>query len=240
MKRFVSNVLLVTLLAGLNACTQNAITPNKPTVKVVQTNIVELQQVESTKNNERFTYNKKYFQLIGVFKDTVENNLLLKDIIVSDMKQIIDKQEKTFQHSIIKYSYDEQINVCRNKVNLGQYGYFRNVIEKGKLLEYCFDDIGRKGKDWYTGVTYDSKISNNTLLVNITVGYGKNYLKTWQKIRIIKFNKKIYLMNFSSKKFYTEDVVFINTSLLKLIHNKKLRTLKPPYKVGFNQFSKLI
>ncbi len=244
MKKFISTVLLFTLFFGLSGCTQKTVTPNikvdKPTIKVVQTNVIELKQVESKKDMEnRYAYNKKNYQLLGVFKNTIENDLILENII-ANMKKIVNDKEKTFRHTNMKYSFDEQRNVCRNKVNLGQYGYFRNVVEKEKLLIYCFDDIEGEGQDRYYGTTYSPELKNGTLLINITVGNDKVFLKTWQKVRTIKFDKKIYLMIFSSDKSYREDMMFINTNLLNLIHDKKIATIKPPHNVDFIKFSKLL
>lgn len=231
MKKFISITLLFVLFVGLSGCMHKTVTPNT---------IGEIKQVESKKDIvNRYTYKGKNYQLLGVFKNTIENDLMLKEIMVN-MKKVVNNEEKTFKHTNMKYSFDEQRTVCRKKVNLGEYGYFRNVIEKEKLLIYCFDDIERKGFDQYSGTSYSSEITNDTLLINITVGEGEKFSKAWQKVKIIKYDMKIYLMAFSSKKIYKKDLMFTYTNLLNLIHDKKIITIKPPHKVDWLIFPTLL
>jgi len=224
MKRFILSTLLFTLFIGLSGCS---------------THITELDLVNKKKLGQYTEQNKKAYQLIAVFKNSKENDLVLKEII-SSMKEIVNSTQKTFEHTNTKYSFDESIQVCRKKVNSMEYGRYRNSIEKEELIKYCFDDIDYKGKDSYYGKTFSAEIKNSILVINGTVGYGSYFRNIQQKVKVIKFNNKTYLMSLLSSKPNLDIVKLINTNLLNLIHDKKMTTIKPPHKVDFNKFSKLM
>jgi len=243
MKKYISVALLFILIIGVGGCAQKIAAPK---VKVVSTNIVEIKQVQSD-NYMLFyqSYDGKKFYLLSVFEDNTTNNSIVNGIM-NDMKDIINSREKNFEIVHRKYTMDEEWDetsdvwkTCLREVSLGLYGSYRNVIERGKLRWICLDAAHSKGLDEYFERTASAKIDNSTLLINSKVGFIKNFMKIWYRVKAIKFNKKIYLMLYRSNS-YKDGVFDIYTNLSNLIRDSKIVTIKPPHKIDLIKFSKLL
>jgi len=231
MKRLILSILALSMIIGFSGCAKRIIKPD----------IREIPHVKSKNDMTRYQiYGSNNYQLLGVFNDTIDNRSNINNILLI-MKEKINNKKKTFRNTPKPYTHNEELEICKKRVFIGKYGRYRNSIEKDDLLRYCMDKTLYERKNYYTGITSIAKIKNNILTINSKIGDGKSIDKTWQTIKTININNKIYLIVCLSKNSLIDELLFINTNLLDIInHNKNIIAIQPPFEVDFNKFSKLL
>lgn len=230
MEKLILSVLALALFIGFSGCAK----------RVVEPDIVEIEQIKTENDMSSYRiYNDKNYQLLGVFEDTIGNNSKLNDIIII-IKEKINTKQKSFKNNPQPYTHNEELEMCKKRVFIGQYGRYKNSIERDDLLMYCMDKIFEERKNYYTGIASNAEIDNDSLLINSRIGNGDSYYITWQTVKTLKIDKKVYLIVTLSKNTSTEEILFLDTNLLKTINNKNMTVVQSPIKVDLNKFSKFI
>ncbi len=206
-----------------------------------QPNIQPVVLIQDNHENESYSYqlyNKKVdYQVLGVYKDIDFDKLTL---ILNKMKEKINSQKKTFKKVLVPYSYDEEVSICKKRVFMGRYGRFRNSIERDNLLSYCMDKIFNERKATYSGNSSIATIKDGYLNISSSLGNGNNVLQHWKKVKILKIEKKIYLViEFDRNNIWKDELVKIRKNLLKSIKDKNIIGYKNP-KVDLNVFHELL
>jgi len=207
----------------------------------MQPNIQSVDLVKNTHEDLVYTYasygKKIDYQVIGVYKDSDFKKLTL---VLNEMKEEINSQEKTFKKVLVAYSYNEEKIICNNRVTIGLYGRFRNSIERDNLLNYCMDKIFNERKATYDGNSVVATIKDKSLNIFSKIGNGNNFLHHWQKIKMLRIEKKIYLIvELNLNNIYTYELVNTHKNLLKRIKDKNIIGYKKP-KVDMNVFHELL
>ena len=171
-------------------------------------------------------YGSINFHILGVYQDN--NNTLSKiDNVLKEVKKeygnkkdakkikstLVDKYRTTvlkrnfFGRSIkSKTPFDCAYDYCIKRVELGYYGYFRNVNEKHELIVTCAErELNKNEKiKIYSGSssyaeTLHSQKFRNILKLNIERGKDTKIEKEYYKVIVKKADNKIYLYATFSK-----------------------------------------
>lgn len=233
MKRSILSILFLGILIGFSGCTKKVVKPNIPDFR-------EYKQIKSEKDMLRYkTYNGKNYQILTAFEDTVENRTKMNNIL-KILEEKINTKQKLFSNNPQPYTHDEQLQMCKKRVLTGMYGRYSNIIERDDLIIYCMDKTFNERKNHYAGITSSAEIKNNVLVINSKVGMGKFYNMTSQTVKTVKINKTLYLIIYLSSNTAKDEILYIDTNLLKLITNKKIKTNQSPFKIDFNKLSKVL
>ena len=233
------SVFLVTII--MSSCNKTPNVVEKPVVlnkpQIIGT-VAVLSDI--TKSIPYNIYKSTNFHVIGIYHENNETLVKIDNLLAqvkkhygnkNDAKKIKssyrDKYKTTREDTAFGYAYD----YCIRRVELGYFGYFRNVNEKHELTVTCAQrELNEKvkiytGSSFYAEIIPSSKF-RNILKLNIQRGKGTVIEKENYTIIVKRSNSKIYL-------YATFPKIIVNhgsfdyavTYIKKLLKKEKLKSI---------------
>lgn len=206
-----------------------------------------------TKGIPYYTYKSINYHVIGVYNENNETLVKIDNLLAQVKKHYGNKQDAEKIKSVFRDKYKTTredtafgyaYNYCIKRVELGYYGYFRNVNEKHDLTVTCAErELNKNEKvKIYTGSSSFAEIIpsskfRNILKLNIQRGKGTIIEKENYTIIVKRSSSKIYLYATFPKNIINHSSLdYAVEYIKKLLNEEKLKSITKKTEISADFF----
>ncbi len=120
-------------------------------------------------------------RIVGVYENTKENRKMVEDAL----NNVVSEFQSVDNLKTVKKTrdYDRSIQICKDNIALGNYGYYKNMVEYEQLFSSCMNKEMYKDEVFYTGaktnISKSKPTSADIANINITSKSGDGSTKLY-------------------------------------------------------------